>query len=133
MNFWQQLPKPFFVLAPMDDVTDVVFRQLVQEMCPADVAMTEFVSTDGLQSAGRESTMERLRIAEGGERNLVVQIWGNNPELYYKSAQDVAEMGFAGIDINLGCPEKGIVARGCCGGLIGNNEKVAEIIKAVKA
>ena len=66
MNFWQEQPKPFFVLAPMDDVTDVVFRQLVQEMCPADVAMTEFVSIDGLQSAGRESTMERLRISEGG-------------------------------------------------------------------
>ena len=117
----------------MDDVTDVVFRQLVQEMCPADVAMTEFVSIDGLQSAGRESTMERLRIAEGGEKNLVVQIWGNNPELYYKSAVDVADMGFAGIDINMGCPEKGIVARGCCGGLIGNTAKVAEIIAAVKA
>ena len=117
----------------MDDVTDVVFRQLVQEMCPADVAMTEFVSIDGLQSAGRESTMERLRIAEGGEKNLVVQIWGNNPELYYKSAIDVADMGFAGIDINMGCPEKGIVARGCCGGLIGNTAKVAEIIAAVKA
>lgn len=133
MNFWQQLNKPFFVLAPMDDVTDVVFRQLVQEMCPADVAMTEFVSTDGLQSAGRESTMERLRIAEGGEKNLVVQIWGSDPELYFKTAQDVASMGFAGIDINMGCPEKGIVARGCCGGLIGHNDKAAAIIAAVKA
>ena len=117
----------------MDDVTDVVFRQLVHEMCPADVAMTEFVSIDGLQSAGRESTIERLRIAEGGEKNLVVQIWGNEPELYYKSAVDVANMGFAGIDINMGCPEKGIVARGCCGGLIGNTAKVADIIAAVKA
>jgi tRNA-dihydrouridine synthase len=133
MNFWQQLPEPFFVLAPMDDVTDVVFRQLVSEVCPPDVYMTEFVSTDGLQSAGRESTMERLRIAPGSGANLIVQIWGSNPELYYKTALEVSQMGFAGIDINLGCPEKGIVARGCCGGLIGSNDKVAEIIAATKA
>lgn len=132
MNFWQQLPKPFFVLAPMDDVTDVVFRQLVAEICPPDVFVTEFVSTDGLQSAGRESTMQRLRIAPGSASNLIVQIWGNNPDLYFKTAVDLADMGFAGIDINLGCPERGIVARGCCGGLIGNNQKVAEIITAVK-
>jgi len=133
MNFWQQLPQPFFVLAPMDDVTDVVFRQLVAEIAPPDVFMSEFVSVDGLQSAGREATMERLRIAPGQPNNLIVQIWGNDPELYHKTARDVAQMGFAGIDINLGCPEKGIVGRGCCGGLIGQNDRVAEIIAATRA
>lgn len=132
MNFWQQLNKPFFVLAPMDEVTDVVFRQLVTEMCPPDVFMTEFVSTDGLQSPGRESTMERLRIAPGSGHNLVAQIWGNNPELYFKTASDLSGMGFAGIDINMGCPERGIVARGCCGGLIGHNDRASDIIAAVK-
>ncbi len=133
MNFWQQLKLPFFVLAPMDDVTDVVFRQLIAEIAPPDVFVTEFVSVDGLQSPGREATMERLRIAPGQPNNLIVQIWGNDPELYFKTAQDVAGMGFAGIDINLGCPERGIVARGCCGGLIGNNDRVAEIIAATRA
>jgi tRNA-dihydrouridine synthase len=133
MNLWQQLKRPFFVLAPMDDVTDVVFRQLVNEVAPPDVYMTEFVSIDGLNSPGREATMERLRIAPGSGGNLIAQIWGNDPELYYKSAGDVADMGFAGIDINMGCPEKGIVARGCCGGLIGRNDIVADIIAAVKA
>jgi len=117
----------------MDDVTDVVFRQLVAEIAPPDVFVTEFVSVDGLQSPGREATMERLRIAPGQPNNLIVQIWGNNPELYYKTARDVADMGFAGIDINLGCPERGIVARGCCAGLIGQNDKVAEILAAVRA
>ena len=121
------------MLAPMDDVTDVVFRQLVAEIAPPDVFMTEFVSVDGMQSPGRQATMERLRIAPGQPNNLIVQIWGNDPELYLKTAQDVAQMGFAGIDINLGCPERGIVARGCCAGLIGNNEKVAEILAAVRA
>ena len=89
MNFWQQLPKPFFVLAPMDDVTDVVFRQLIAETCPPHVFMTEFVSTDGLQSAGRTITLERrpstlaeadrFRIAPGSAPNLNAQIWGSDP------------------------------------------------------
>ncbi len=133
MNFWQQLEKPFFVLAPMDDVTDVVFRQVVTAAAAPDVLMTEFVATDGLQSAGRERTLERLRIEPNLDRPLVAQIWGNKPENYLLSAQDIAEMGFSGIDINLGCPEKGIVARGCCGGLIGRFDEVAAIIKATKA
>jgi tRNA-dihydrouridine synthase len=132
MNFWQQLPKPFFVLAPMDDVTDVVFRQVVEAAAPPEVYFTEFVSTDGLQSPGRESTMERLRIEPDLARPLVAQIWGSDPEKYLQTAQDIAGMGFAGIDINLGCPERGIVARGCCGGLIGHNDRVAEIIAATR-
>ncbi|HEX3081985.1 MAG TPA: tRNA-dihydrouridine synthase, partial [Candidatus Saccharimonadia bacterium] len=123
MNFWQQLKRPFFVLAPMDDVTDVVFRQIVAGTAAPDVFFTEFVSTDGLQSPGRENTLERLRIEPDLSRPLVAQIWGNKPELYYQSAQDIAKMGgFSGIDINLGCPERGIVARQCCGGLIGLND-----------
>jgi tRNA-dihydrouridine synthase len=134
MNFWQQLKKPFFVLAPMDDVTDVVFRQIVSAAAAPDVYFTEFVSTDGLQSPGRESTMERLRIEPNLDRPLVAQIWGSNPELYYRTARDIVALGgFSGIDINMGCPEKGIVARGCCGGLIGQNDHAAEIIAATKA
>lgn len=132
-NIWQNLPRPFFVLAPMDDVTDVTFRQLVEEIAPPDLFMTEFVSTDGLQSPGRTNTLERLRLWRAGATPTIAQIWGNDPELYLKSARDIAELGgFAGIDINLGCPEKGIVARGCCGGLIGNANRVAELIAAVK-
>jgi tRNA-dihydrouridine synthase len=134
MNFWQQLPKPFFALAPMDDVTDVVFRQVIARAAAPDVFFTEFVSTDGLQSAGRANTLERLRVEPNLSRPLIAQIWGNNPGHYYKSAQDIARLGsFAGIDINLGCPERGIVARGCCGGLIGQNDRVAELIAAVKS
>jgi tRNA-dihydrouridine synthase len=133
MNFWQQLRKPFFVLAPMDDVTDVVFRQLIAEICPPDVFFTEFVSTDGLQSPGRTATLERLRTSPNPTQPLVAQIWGNKPDQYMKTAEDLARMGFVGIDINLGCPERGIVARECCGGLIGHNDRVADIIAATKA
>ena len=133
MNFWQQLRSPFFVLAPMDDVTDVVFRQLVAEVAPPDVLMTEFVSIDGLQSAGRERTLERLRVVPGESSKLIAQIWGKDPDKYELTARELAATGnFAGIDINMGCPERGIVARGCCGGLIGNYELAGEIIAAVK-
>jgi tRNA-dihydrouridine synthase len=132
-DFWQKLPRPFFALAPMDDVTDVVFRQVVAQAAAPDVFFTEFVSTDGLQSPGREATMERLRLEPKPHKPIVAQIWGSDPEKYYRTTQDIADMGFAGIDINLGCPEKGIVARGCCGGLIGNNQQVADIIAATKA
>ncbi|MDB5178864.1 MAG: tRNA-dihydrouridine synthase [Patescibacteria group bacterium] len=133
MSFWQQLPNPFFVLAPMDDVTDAVFRQIVARAAAPDVLFTEFVSIDGLQSPGREATLKRLRIEPGLQQPLVAQIWGMDPDRYYKSAQDIAALGFAGIDINLGCPERGIVARGCCGGMIGHDHQVAEIVAAIKA
>lgn len=116
----------------MDDVTDVVFRQLVEEIAAPDLFMTEFVSTDGLQSPGREATMQRLRQWPNSTVPVVAQIWGNKPDLYEKTARDVANLGFAGIDINLGCPEKGIVARVCCGGLIGHDDRVADIITATK-
>jgi len=132
MNFWQKLPKPFFILAPMDDVTDVVFRQIVVRTAAPDVLFTEFVATDGLQSAGRKRTMERLQIEPNLSRPLVAQIWGDNPDNYYASAKEIAAMGFAGIDINFGCPERGIVARGCCGGMIGRYKEAAAIIEATK-
>lgn len=132
MNFWQALPKPFFVLAPMDDVTDVAFRQIVARTAAPDVLFTEFVATDGLQSAGRERTMERLRIEPDLSRPLVAQIWGSNPDHYRTSAREIAAMGFDGIDINFGCPERGIVARGCCGGMIGRYPEAAAIIEATK-
>ncbi len=132
MNFWQKLPKPFFILAPMDDVTDVVFRQVVARVAAPDVLFTEFVATDGLQSAGREHTLQRLEIEPNLSRPLVAQIWGANPDNYYTSAKEIAAMGFAGIDINFGCPERGIVARGCCGGMIGRYKEAAAIIEATK-
>lgn len=133
MNIWQEQPKPFFVLAPMDDVTDVVFRQIVAKAAPPDVFVTEFASTDGLLSPGRDRVMEKLRLEDNPTKPVIAQIWGSDPDKYYQVAKELSKSGFAGIDINMGCPEKGIVARGCCGGLIGNFELAAKIISATKA
>lgn len=131
-NFWRDLKKPFFVLAPMDDVTDVVFREVVAEVAPPDVYFTEFTNVDGLQSKGREALMPRLKFTEK-QRPIVAQIWGKTPENYFKTAGELKEMGFDGIDINMGCPERTVIKNGCCSALIENRELAKEIIEATIA
>ncbi|MEZ4753924.1 MAG: tRNA-dihydrouridine synthase [Bdellovibrionota bacterium] len=128
-NFWLKLPKPFSVLAPMEDVTDTVFRCLIGKCGRPDVFFTEFTSTDGLFSRGREAVIHRLHYTEE-ERPLVAQIWGNNPENYYKAAKLLVEMNFDGIDINMGCPVPKIIKNGCCSALIENEPLAKELILA---
>lgn len=133
-NIWQKLKKdkkPFFVLAPMDDVTDTVFRQIVKKHSPADLMMTEFANTDGWCSAGRDAIYKRLRHVKT-ERPLIAQIWGANPEHYEMISKDIVELGFDGIDINMGCPIKDVVKTGACSALIENHDLAAEIIQATK-
>jgi len=133
-NIWQKLKKdkkPFFVLAPMDDVTDTVFRQIVKKHAPADLMMTEFANTDGWCSAGKEAIYKRLKYVEE-ERPLIAQIWGAKPEHYEIMSRDIVELGFDGIDINMGCPIKDVVKTGACSALIENHDLTEEIIKAVK-
>lgn len=130
-NIWKELKKPFFVLAPMDDVTDTSFRRHVAKYAPPDLYYTEFTNVEGLFSVGRESVMKRLRYTES-ERPLIAQIWGLDPELYEKAAALCVELGFDGVDINMGCPESGVVKKGCCSALINNPELAAKIIQATK-
>lgn len=125
------LPKPFFVLAPMFDVTDVVFRQVIASTAAPDLYVTEFVNVDALQSKGREAAMIRLQKAKT-DRPIIAQIWGQHPENYFKTAQDLVELGFDGIDINMGCPDKAVVKNGCCVALMHNRELAATIIQATK-
>ncbi len=131
MSFLDSLPKPFFVLAPMDDVTDTVFRRIVGECAAPDVYFTEFVNVDGLQSPGRPRLVKRIQFTPD-EQPLVAQIWGKNPENFRKTAAELVEMGFAGIDLNMGCPEKTVVKNGCCSALINNRDLALEIIKATQ-
>jgi len=131
MNIYRQLPKPFFVLAPLDDVTDVVFRKIVADCAKPDLFFTEFVNVDGLQSPGRKRLIHKLKITDT-DKPIIAQIWGKNPDNYYKTAKELVEMGFAGVDINMGCPIKTIVNNGCCSALINNRPLAIEIIDAVK-
>lgn len=131
-NIWQKLKKPIFILAPMDDVTDTVFRQIIDDLAPPDLYYTEFTSVDGMASEkGREPVTRRLQFTKK-ERPLIAQIWGNDPDLFYKAAQTIKEMGFDGIDINMGCPVKDVVRRGMCSGLINTPELAAKVIQATK-
>ncbi len=127
------LPKPFFVLAPMDDVTDTVFRQLIAELAPPDLFFTEFANVDALQSVGREATLRRLQFT-AKEQPLIAQIWGLKPENFYKTAKELVEMGFDGVDLNFGCPDKNVVRNGTCSALIlpQNRELALEIIQATR-
>lgn len=115
----------------MDDVTDTVFRQIIAGTATPDLFFTEFVNVDGLQSPGRPKLLPKLQFSEQ-ERPIIAQIWGKIPDNYYKTAQDIVAMGYDGVDINMGCPDKAVVKNGCCSALIENRELAAEIIKAVK-
>jgi tRNA-dihydrouridine synthase len=131
-NFWQDLPKPFFVLAPMEAVTDVVFRHVVEAAGGPDVYFTEFTNAASYFSEkGRASTRGRLAFTED-EQPMVAQIWGTNPEYFEFMAKGLAEQGFAGIDINMGCPAKDVIKTGAGSGLIRDPERAAELIAAAK-
>lgn len=130
--------KPFYILAPMDDVTDVVFRQIVADCAPPDLFFTEFVNVDGLQSPGRSKLLPKLLIGNGeslknGGTLIVAQIWGKNPGNYYKTTKDLIKMGYDGVDINMGCPDKTVVKNGCCSALINNRELAGQIIESVRS
>jgi tRNA-dihydrouridine synthase len=131
-SFWNDLPKPFFVLAPMEAVTDTVFRHVVTKAARPDVFFTEFTNTAAYFSEyGRKSTESRLLFADN-EQPMVAQIWGINPEHYAFMAKGLAEMGYAGIDINMGCPAKDVIKGGSCAALIENPELAARLIAAAK-
>lgn len=123
--------RPLFLLAPMFQVTDSVFRQIVADCAPPSMFFTEFVNVDGLQSKGRPVLLDYLQFTKK-EKPLIAQIWGVHPENFYKTAQELVDMGFAGIDINMGCPQKQITRRGCCSGLIEHRDRAVEIIKATQ-
>lgn len=129
MNFWRKLKRPFFILAPMDGVTDTVFRQVVASVGRPDVFFTEFVPVDALLSQGKERALRTLKFTEA-ERPIVAQIWGADPEKFYQTAKKISKLKFDGIDINMGCPDRSAVKSGACAALIKNPKLAQEIIKA---
>ncbi len=133
-NFWEKLKKekkPFFCLAPMADVTDAAFRQIVAKYGKPDVMFTEMVACDGLCSVGKEKLLQILEFSEI-ERPIVAQLFGSRPENFYESAKLIKELGFNGIDINMGCPQKNILKQGAGSDLINSPNLAREIIQATK-
>lgn len=131
--FWKNLKKPFFVLAPMHEVTDAAFRRVVAHYGKPDVIFTEFVSVDGLchPKSQKKITEYYLKYSES-ERPVVAQIWGSNPDNFLKAAEYVSSLGFDGIDINMGCPDKSVVKQGGGAAMIKTPDLAIEVIKAAK-
>lgn len=132
-GFWGKLAKekkPFFVLAPMDDITNHVFRKIVTRCGKPDVFFTEFVSADGAASEeGRANLLEKLKINEK-ERPIVAQFFGADPDHFFEAAKWARELGFDGIDINMGCPDRSVTSQGAGSALIRNPKLARKIIQA---
>ncbi|MGA5689279.1 tRNA dihydrouridine synthase [Cytobacillus pseudoceanisediminis] len=132
-NFWRELPRPFFILAPMEEVTDVVFRHVVSQAARPDVFFTEFTNSDSYcHPEGINSVRGRLTFTED-EQPIVAHIWGDKPEYFRQMSIGMAELGFKGLDINMGCPVPNVAQHGKGSGLIRRPEVAAELIQAAKA
>jgi nifR3 family TIM-barrel protein len=142
-GFWDNLNKSssdnalkldglFFALAPMADVTDFVFREIIAKYGKPDVLWTEFVSADGLAHAkAREKLLIDFKYSER-QRPIVAQIFGANSENIRTAAVLVRELGFDGLDINMGCPDRTIEKQGAGAALMKNPKLAQEIIFAAK-
>jgi nifR3 family TIM-barrel protein len=131
-NFWKKLKKPIMAAAPMSGVTDEAFRLMLLKYGKPDVFWTEFVPVEGLLSKrGRNYCLKTLKFSKK-ERPIVAQVFGFNPESFKKAAEIIAELGFDGIDINMGCPDRNIEKTGAGSDLIKNPKLAREIIKATK-
>ncbi len=138
-TFWSRLSKPFFVLAPMADVTDPAYRKLLAEKGKPDVTWTEFVSADGIYHMREKKgipdaenpLMRDLQFTEA-ERPIVAQLFSSDPVAMAYTAKLCAELGFDGIDINMGCPDKSIEKQGCGAGMIKTPEVAKAIIRAAR-
>lgn len=144
-NFWKEKialaeseNRPLVVLAPMADVTDVAFRSMIAKYSRTgqvgggpDVMWTEFVSADGLSSSGREVLRRDLEFTEA-ERPIVAQLFSSRPENMKKAVAYCKSLGFDGVDINMGCPDRNIEKQGCGAAMIKNPELAKEVILAAK-
>ncbi|MCR4336423.1 MAG: tRNA-dihydrouridine synthase family protein, partial [Candidatus Omnitrophica bacterium] len=124
--------RPIMILAPMADVTDSAFRRIIAKYGKPDVMWTEFVSADGLcHPKGREKLLIDLSYTEA-ERPIVAQLFSGRPEKMREASKLAQELGFDGVDINMGCPDRA-VEKQCAGASLMKNPTLArELIRAAK-
>jgi nifR3 family TIM-barrel protein len=133
-NFWTELPRPFFAQAPMEDVTDAAFRRLIARHGKPDVMFTEFTSADGLVLAPDKSQplLRKKLVFDESERPIVAQLFSATPERMERAAVLIKNMGFDGLDINMGCPVDEVVKSGSGAALIRTPELAKELIRAAR-
>lgn len=129
-NIWNELPKPILALAPMEAVTDVVFRHVINHAASPSVTFTEFTNATGWVHAGEKAIGGRLYKTDD-EQPIIAQIWGGEPGDMAALAAHCKELGFDAIDINMGCPAKSAIKSGGSA-LIRNPQLAAESIAAAK-
>lgn len=133
MNIWEKLPQPFLVLAPMEGVTDIIFRQVVAHAGRPDLFFTEFTNVSSYASEkGRHNALERLEIAPT-DAPIIAQIWGKNPEHFKETAHACESLGFAGVDLNFGCPDKHVNKAGGGAAMIRTPDLAIECFKNAKS
>lgn len=133
MNIWQELPDHFTILAPMEGVTDLVFRQVIAKAGRPDLFFTEFTNVSSFASErGRSNALERLEITKT-DIPIIAQIWGKNPEHFAETAHALEKLGFNGLDINMGCPDRHVNKAGGGAAMIKTPELAIECIKKAKA
>ena len=131
-NIWNELPKGFTVLAPMEGVTDVIFRQVVAKAGRPDLFFTEFTNVSSYASEkGRENALERLEVAST-DQPIIAQIWGKNPEHFAELAGALEGLGFDGLDINMGCPDRHVNAAGGGAAMIRTPDLAVECYRHAK-
>ena len=131
-SFWDSLPKPFFCLAPLADVTDPPFRRVIASLGMPDVMWTEFVSADGLFKGGYDALVRHLAHTEA-ERPLIAQFFSRDPELMARATMLAIDLGFDGVDVNMGCPDQNVCKQGCGAAIIKEPALAQGIVRAMKA
>lgn len=131
-NLWEKLKKPIFVIAPMANVTDTAFRSMFVKYGKPDVMWTEFVSADGLYSPGKKMLLRDLEYSEN-ERPIVAQLFTGHPDKMFEAAKLIEELGFDGIDINMGCPDRAVEKQGSGAGHIKDPENAKKVLESARA
>jgi nifR3 family TIM-barrel protein len=129
-TLWETLPRPIIGLSPMDGVTDHAFRHIQKKHGNPMLLFTEFTSVDGI-CAGASALLKDFLYDES-QRPIIAQIYGRNPRNFYQTAILLCQLGFDGIDINMGCPAKTIAHSGSGAGLIRTPSLAQEIVRAAK-
>lgn len=133
MNIWEKMLEPFLILAPMEGVTNVVFRQVIARAGRPDLFFTEFTNVSSYASEkGRLNALERLRVAPS-DAPIIAQIWGKNPTHFAECAGALKDLGFAGVDLNFGCPDKHVNKAGGGAAMIKTPELAVECFCNAKA
>lgn len=127
-SFWDTLEQPIIGLAPMDGVTDAPCRTMHGLYGRPDVVLTEFTNVEGLWRGSDRIFRDFLYTP--AERPVVAQIFGCRPEYFYRAAHVVCELGFDGVDINMGCPARTVANKGGGAALIRMPETAKAIIRA---